>query len=189
MKLAALALVTTLGLGGAAYADPAPQRGQFRQLLLERFDRNHDGRLEPQERRHAVRVLRKLARKLERRSREDQDDKGAREAREMQGRRGEHGEWRHARGRALRRFDTNGDGVVGPEEMPPGMARKLRPLDRNRDGWLDERDGGARPDRGPRLDRGPAPGDGPRLDRGPAPGGPRFDGGPAPGDDRDPDQQ
>jgi hypothetical protein len=24
--------------------------------------------------------------------------------------------------------------------MPPGMARKLRPLDRNGDGWLDERD-------------------------------------------------
>jgi hypothetical protein len=185
MKLAALALVTSLGLGGAADADPGPQRGQFRQLLLERFDRNHDGRLEPQERRHAARALRKLARKLE-----------------MGEQRDRYGGWRHARTRALRRFDTNGDGVVGPEEMPRGMARKLRPLDRNRDGWLDERDGGARPDRGPRFDRGPAPergprfdrgpapGDGPRLDRGPAPGdGPRSDGGAVPGDDRDPDQQ
>jgi hypothetical protein len=172
MKLAALALMTTLGLGGAAYADPAPQRGQFRQLLLERFDRNHDGRLEPQERRHAARVLRKLARKLE-----------------SQDRHGQRGEWRHARARALRRFDTNGDGVVGPEEMPRGMARKLRPLDRNRDGWLDERDG-ARPDRDPRFDRGPAPTDGPRFDRGPAPDrGPRFEGDPAPDDNGDPDQQ
>jgi hypothetical protein len=202
MKLAALALMTTLGLGGAAYADPAPQRGQFRQLLLERFDRNHDGRLEPQERRHAARVLRKLASKLERRSREVQDDKREREALERQDRHGHRGEWRPTRARALRRFDSNGDGVVGPEEMPPGLARKLRRLDRNRDGWLDERDG-ARPDRGPRFDRGPAPGDsGPRLDRGPAPDtgprfdsgpapnpGPRLDGGPAPGDDGDPDQQ
>jgi len=113
MKLAALALVTTLGLPLAptpAHAEPAPQRGQFRQLLLERFDRNHDGRLEPQERRHAIRALRRLARKLE-----------------MADRRGE---WRGARARALRRFDTNGDGVVGPEEMPPGMARRL-PADRD----------------------------------------------------------
>ena len=137
MKLAALALVTTLALPLAlapAHAEPAPQRGQFRQLLLERFDRNHDGRLEPQERRHAIRALRRLARKLE-----------------MADHRGE---WRGARVRALRRFDTNGDGVVGPEEMPPGMARRLRPLDRNHDGWLDERD----------RARGPAPG----VDRNPA---------------------
>lgn len=137
MKLAALALMTTLGLplapGGAAHADPGPQRGQFRQLLLERFDRNHDGRLEPQERRHAIRALRRLARKLEMAD--------------------QRGQGRGARARALRRFDTNGDGVVGPEEMPPGMARKLRPLDRNHDGWLDERD----------RSRGPAPG----VDRSP----------------------
>jgi Ca2+-binding EF-hand superfamily protein len=121
MKLAALALVTTLGLGGAAYADPAARpRGQFRQLLLEKFDRNHDGRLEPQERRRAIRALRRLARKMA-----------------MQERR-EEGRGGHMRN--LRRFDTNHDGVIGPEEMPPGMARRLRPLDRNRDGWVDERD-------------------------------------------------
>jgi hypothetical protein len=179
MKLAALALMTTLGLSPLASssnadADPAPQRGQFRQLLLERFDRNHDGRLEPQERRHAIRALRKLARKLEMADHRGQGGQG-----------GQDGEWRHARARALRRFDTNRDGVVGPEEMPPGMARKLRPLDRNHDGWLDERDRGARPDRGPRIDRGP------RLDRGPRPDGPGPDQGPAPGDDgdRDPDRQ
>src|SRR5262245_58522222 len=167
MKLAALALMTTLGLstlGGAADADPAPQRGQFRQLLLERFDRNHDGRLEPQERQHAARALRKLARKLERGDA-----------------RGQRGEWRHARARALRRFDTNGDGVIGPEEMPPGMARRLRPLDRNHDGWLDERDSG-RPDRARRLERDPrferGPGT-PRLERGPGPDrAPNFGPGP-----------
>ena len=124
MKLAALALVTTLGLGGAAYADPGrpdPGRGQLHQLLLERFDRNHDGRLEPQERRRAIRALRRLARRL------------AIQERRAEGRGGQ------PRG-LVRRYDANGDGVVGPDEMPPGLARKLRPLDRNRDGWVDERD-------------------------------------------------
>jgi Ca2+-binding EF-hand superfamily protein len=121
MKLAAFALVTTLGLGSAAHAEPARPRGQLHQLLLERFDRDHDGRLEPQERRRAIRALRKLARKMARQGHRG-DNQGAR-----------------ARG-MVRRFDRNGDGVVGPDEMPPGLARKLRPLDRNRDGWLDDRD-------------------------------------------------
>ena len=39
--------------------------------------------------------------------------------------------------RLFRRFDTTGDGNVGPEEMPRGQARKLRGLDRDRDGWLE----------------------------------------------------
>ena len=132
MKLAALAIATTLGLAGLAHADPANParpRGQFRQLLLERFDRNHDGRLEPQERRQAIRTLRRIARKMAMQERRAE----GREARQ-DGRRGDRRE------RLLRRFDTNHDGVVGPDEMPPGMARRLRPLDRNGDGWLDDRD-------------------------------------------------
>jgi hypothetical protein len=40
----------------------------------------------------------------------------------------------------VRRYDLNGDGDVGPDEMPPGLARRLRPLDRNGDGWVDETD-------------------------------------------------
>jgi hypothetical protein len=144
MKLAALAIATTLGLAGLAHADPSPNpgnlgdparpRGQFRQLLLERFDRNHDGRLEPDERRQAIRTLRRIARKMamqERRAEGREAGQGGRE-------RGHRVEAR--RERLLRRFDTNHDGVVGPDEMPPGMARRLRPLDRNRDGWLDDRD-------------------------------------------------
>ena len=128
MKLAALALMTTLGLGGAALADPgradpARPRGQFRQLLLERFDRNHDGRLEPEERRRAIRTLRRIARKMA-----------------MQDRRGEEARGGRRDLRRLQRFDTNHDGVIGPDEMPPGMARRLRRLDRNGDGWVDERD-------------------------------------------------
>ena len=121
MKLAALALVTTLGSVSAAYAEPTRPRGQLQELLLERFDRNHDGRLEPKERRRAIRALRKLARRMA-----------------IQERRAE---LRGVRRRELvRRFDTNGDGVVGPEEMPPGLAPRLRPLDRNGDGWLGDRD-------------------------------------------------
>jgi Ca2+-binding EF-hand superfamily protein len=144
MKLAALAFLTTLGLGGVAAADPAgpihppagpvaprgdrPRgelpRGELRRALLERFDRNHDGRLDPEERRHAIRALRRLARRME-----------------MQERRGERGAGREARMRELvRRYDRNGDGVVSPDEMPPGVARRLQRLDRNGDGWLDERD-------------------------------------------------
>lgn len=134
MKLAALAIATTLGLAGLAHADPADPanparpRGQFRQLLLERFDRNHDGRLEPQERRQAIRTLRRIARKM------------AMQERRAEGRQAGRQGGRDLRERALRRFDTNHDGVVGPDEMPPGMARKLRRLDRNGDGWLDDRD-------------------------------------------------
>jgi Ca2+-binding EF-hand superfamily protein len=126
MKLAALALVTTLGLGGAAHADPGrPEPGrprdQLQQLLLERFDRNHDGQLEPQERRRAIRALRRLARRLA-----------------LQDRRADGQDLRQ---RALvRRFDANGDGVVSPEELPPGVARKLRRRDRDADGRLDDRD-------------------------------------------------
>lgn len=139
MKLAALAFLTALGLGGVAAADPAgpvnppagpvaPRadrpRGQLHQLLLERFDRNHDGRLDPEERRHAIRALRRLARRME-----------------LQERRAERGARREARMRELvRRYDRNGDGVVSPDEMPPGLARRLQRLDRNGDGWLDERD-------------------------------------------------
>ena len=104
MKLAALALLTTLGLGGAAYAEPAPPgrvayaeparpRGELRQILLQRFDANHDGRLDPQERRRAIHALRKLARRMARQDR------------------------RELRERNL-----------------------VRPLDRNSDGWLDDRD-------------------------------------------------
>ncbi len=103
MKLAALALVTTLGSVSAAYAEPARPRGQLQELLLERFDRNHDGRLEPRERRRAIRALRKLARRMA-----------------IQERRAA---MRDVRRRELvRRFRTNGDGIVGPGEMPPGLG-------------------------------------------------------------------
>jgi hypothetical protein len=156
MKLATLAVVASLGIASAAHADPAvavpvvpvapigapgarvaagmPARphGELRQALLERFDRDRDGRLEPQERRRAIRALRRLARRLE--AHERLDHRAARTQ------------------NLVRRFDTNHDGVVTPDEMPPGVARKLRRLERrsredhndkgarDRNGWVDGAD-------------------------------------------------
>lgn len=117
MKLAALALVVLLG--STAYARPGnPQQGahkrkQLRALVMQHFDANGDGRLEPQERKQAARVLKRLATRMER--------VHARKAR---------------RAKLIRRFDLNGDGNLGPGEVPPAIADELRPLDRDGDGWL-----------------------------------------------------
>lgn len=92
MKLAAvLAFATTLGLGSAVRAEPglappgmsppvgaapAPMpgpmpasrpgraRGEIRRVLLETFDANRNGRLDPDERRRAMRTLRRIERRL-----------------------------------------------------------------------------------------------------------------------------
>jgi Ca2+-binding EF-hand superfamily protein len=147
MKVVAFIVSAMLGIAGAAHADeytgpvpppaPAPMaaqpgalmpppmqrpRGALREALLERFDTNHDGRLEPNERRHAARALRRLARRLM-----------------MQDRAAARAQRRALRG-VIRRYDLDGDGNVSPGEMAPDMANRLRPLDRNGDGWVDERD-------------------------------------------------
>jgi len=131
MKLASLVLVALLG--GVAHADePVPldpyagpppvmpvnnagqRRPVIRQFLLKHFDRNHDGRLEPRERKMAAKVLHRLANRIA---------QGG-DARQMR------------RQKFIRRFDLNGDGNIGPGEMPPALADELRPLDRDGDGWL-----------------------------------------------------
>lgn len=139
MKLAVLALV--LGLSGVAAADelgpvdpyaeppppvapyaappPAPmlkgprQQRPLKQFLLAKFDRNHDGRLEPRERMHAAKALRRLANRLAKADGRQQ-----------------------RRQNFIRKYDLNGDGNVGPGEMPPALSNEMRPLDRNGDGWL-----------------------------------------------------
>jgi hypothetical protein len=135
MKLVPLFVAATLALTGIARADdlqdPYSEAGprerprhqqspELRRMLLERFDANGDGRLEPRERRHAVRALRKLERKLAR-----QDGQEMR-ARKLQ--------------RLIRKYDLNGDGNVGPGEMPPALAKRMRRMDRNGDGWVDQND-------------------------------------------------
>jgi len=47
----------------------AQRRAVLQQMLLAQFDRNHDGVLEPRERRQEVRALRRLARRLARENR------------------------------------------------------------------------------------------------------------------------
>jgi len=94
MKLVTLLLVAALG--GTAAADPmpyggpppgaqvgvgfepVPARAAFRQMLLERFDRNHDGVLDPRERRHAAKALRKMAKRLARGERAERRGGGQR---------------------------------------------------------------------------------------------------------------
>ena len=82
MKLTGLVLVLLVGTASAqgydgppgAMPPPAigigvqrvPPRVAFRQMIIERFDANHDGQLEPRERRHAARALRKLAKRMAR---------------------------------------------------------------------------------------------------------------------------
>jgi len=107
---------------GAMRGDPRRMqlRAELRQALVERFDRNHDGRLEPAERRQAIRALRKLVRRMARR--------------EMMAER------RGRRDRLIQRFDKDGDGNLGPGELPPRLQEKLRRFDRNADGWLDDAD-------------------------------------------------
>ena len=105
--------------------EAAPQRPRkaqaqkLRRALLEQFDVNGDGRLGPRERMRAIRVLRKIERRLA------GDAPGARR-----------GQMR----KFIERHDRNGDGQVGPREMPRGAAGKLRRLDRDGDGWVDERE-------------------------------------------------
>src|SRR5579862_1913196 len=100
MKLAAVVLASLIAFTGRAHADaygppgsnaPAPpqRRAELRQMILERFDRNHDGRLEPRERRQAARALRRLARRLMR------DQNGARNAK--------------LRRQVIERYDLDGD--------------------------------------------------------------------------------
>jgi hypothetical protein len=137
MKLAALILASLLALPTAARADEVlnppggpvyveadyPQASpvqrqknkQLKQALMQQFDRDGDGRLGPEERRKAIRVLARIQQKLA--GRDAQRPKNMR--------------------RFIQRFDTNGDGNVDRSEMPPGAARKLRRMDRDRDGWVE----------------------------------------------------
>lgn len=129
MKLAALAVLVLSA--GIAHANPGPvdpyddapraerrhQRGRMlRQALVQQFDRDGDGRLAPQERKQAARALHRLAKRLQ------------------HGQRG--GKPGAKRDRLIRRFDLDGDGNLGPGELPPRVRERLRRLDHNGDGWI-----------------------------------------------------
>lgn len=136
MKLAVLAVSLLLGSGIAhadrfasppgpidPYADAAPgtnrkkaRRGRLRQALVQQFDRNGDGRLQPQERKQAARALRKLAHRLQKQGRQRHESS--------------------RRDRLIQRYDLDGDGNLGPGEVPPRVKNRLRKVDRNDDGWI-----------------------------------------------------
>ena len=116
MKLLAVVIASLLALPIAAHAEGDRQEQRMKnralkQALMAQFDTNGDGRLGPRERMRAIKVLRRIEMKLA--------------GSGMQ------------RKRFIQRFDTNHDGNVDQNEMPPGAARKLRKLDRDRDGWLE----------------------------------------------------
>jgi hypothetical protein len=89
MKLVALVVASLVGLSGIAAADtpydgppgaeeqvgttadyrPVQRQRPLRQAVVAQFDRDHDGKLSPKERRHAARALRKMARKMARQQR------------------------------------------------------------------------------------------------------------------------
>ncbi len=119
MKLAMLVLAGLLGATALAAADPQPprqDRGELRQLLVTRFDQNGDGRLEGRERKRAARTLRRIAKQLGGEGRGDRRQK------------------------LIQKYDLDHDGNLGPGELPPRVQQRLRRMDRNRDGWLDQND-------------------------------------------------
>ncbi len=135
MKAAPFVLAVLLA-GGAAHAQPvdpyaAPPPAQpapathpmrpLRAALIAAFDRDGDGRLDRAERQQAIRTFRRLVRRLVRQQMRD-----ARRAARLRG--------------VIRRYDLDGDGNVGPAEAPPALQRRLRKLDRNGDGWVDDAD-------------------------------------------------
>ena len=108
---------------GQRQRDPrvAANRQRLRASLLAEFDVNGDGKLGPRERVRAVRMLRKIERKLA-----SGAPKGA-----AGGQRDR--QWN----RFMNRYDRNRDGQVGPREVPRGAADRLRRFDNNGDGWVE----------------------------------------------------
>lgn len=136
MKLTALLVTVLLAGAGTARADdvrPRPTRPDRRALRLQRLDTNHDGQIEPAERQAA-----RLARRAARIRRFDANHDGQLDPQERRTARAARLD--RLKQRLLARFDANGDGNLTPGELPPRLERKLRRLDHNRDGWIDDAD-------------------------------------------------
>lgn len=83
-----------------------------KQKIKARFDADHDGRLSPTERAAARRAVGRRIAMMN----------GRHKMKMMR--------------KIIRKFDQNGDGVVGPGEAPARLIEKLRRFDRNGDGWV-----------------------------------------------------
>lgn len=98
-------------MGGDRAHDP--KRARLRAALMEQFDDDGDGRLDQRERQRALQALHRFEGKL---------------AGQQRGERAR---------RFVERHDRNGDGDVGPREVPPDTADRLRRFDLDGDGWVD----------------------------------------------------
>lgn len=118
-------------MGQMRQRDPAQmaKRQKLRRALIEQFDANGDGRLGPRERMRAARTLRRIEQRLVAPMQQRAGQAGP------ANRAGDRGSNRY--GRFMRRYDVNGDGQVGPREVPRGAADRLRQFDRNGDGWVE----------------------------------------------------
>jgi len=109
------------------------KRARLRHALVEQFDLDGDGRLGPRERMRAARVLRRIEQRLS-----GGGQRGG--ANYDQPRRDGAPKLR----RFIQRYDVNGDGDVGPREVPAGAADRLRRFDSDGDGWVEPRELGGR---------------------------------------------
>jgi hypothetical protein len=105
---------------GGDYTDRGGQRARMRAIrkrIKAQFDADGDGRLSREERRTArAAVGMRFAHNKQRKHKLEMVRK------------------------VIRKFDRDGDGVVGPGEAPPRVVRKLKKLDRNHDGWINDAD-------------------------------------------------
>lgn len=141
MKLLTWAMAAALLVPSLAAANPmrGHGRGERRAKMLERFDANRDGHLDDQER--GAMMAAKAQRRAQMKQRFDANRDGQLDRREKQqartAMRGERMQRRAERfQRMIERFDRDGDGNLGPGEVPPMAMRKMQRLDRDGDGWV-----------------------------------------------------
>jgi Ca2+-binding EF-hand superfamily protein len=132
MKLVPSALAALLLLGsGVALADPAagPRHHGMRQKLVERFDTNRNGQLEPAEKAEAERFIaaRKAERQQKRLARFDANRDGQLDAAELAAADAFRAQKKAER--RLRRFeqlDQNRDGVISKDEFANAPRKHTR---------------------------------------------------------------
>jgi len=111
-KLSAVLIASSLAVGGMAFAGEGP-RGEFRQKMLEKFDRNGDGQLDEAERQEA-RAFREAKRAERQRvmlekfdtNRDGKLDEAERKVARDQ-----------RREKVFKKIDTDGNGVISLEEF------------------------------------------------------------------------
>ena len=114
-KLGAVLIASSLAVGGIAFAGPGAGggRGEFRQKMLEKFDRNGDGQLDEAERQEAraFREARRAERQQEMLAKFDTNRDGKLDDAERKVARDQRREM------VFKKIDTDGNGVISLEEF------------------------------------------------------------------------